>query len=518
MKENSLAALAAEGEKRKTMEMKGMEAMKKETAEGMMQVVEVPEGTEMNQVAKVSEGIEMNQVVEVPEEAEVNQAVEVMKEAEVDQAVEVMKEAEVDQTVPAWKEAGMDSEERQKELAKQIRHQMRVIRQGAADLIGEEELEQKVRDSILTGKPLTIKFGMDPSAPDIHVGHAVPLRKLKQMQDLGHNIVVVIGDFTGKIGDPTGRSKGRKALTEGEVFRNAQTYQEQIFRILDKDKTQVRYNGEWLELLSLSDALELASTITVARMMERDDFQSRFRAGTPIGLHEFFYPLLQAYDSVELEADLELGGTDQTFNILMGRSLQKEKGQEPQAALFMPLLEGIDGTEKMSKSLGNYIGICEDARTMYTKVMQVPDHLIIKYFELTTDIQPEELDKIKEQLADGRNPRDYKMVLARTVTLLYHSAEETEEAEKFFKEAFTNKAVPEQVDTLDVVLESGTLFDCIHPLISAGIVKSGGEFRRLIAQGGVQKNGVRVEALEENAQTGDVLKVGKRKFVRIEMC
>ena len=430
-----------------------------------------------------------------------------------------MKHTEgITQTAEALEGTEMDQEERKKELAKKVRHQMRVIRQGAAELIGEEELERKIESSILTGKPLTIKFGMDPSAPDIHLGHAVPLRKLKQMQDLGHNIVVVIGDFTGKIGDPTGRSKGRKALTESEVFQNAQTYQEQIFRILDRDKTQVRYNGEWLELLSLSDALELASTITVARMMERDDFQSRFRAGTPIGLHEFFYPLLQAYDSVELQADLELGGTDQTFNILMGRSLQKEKGQEPQAALFIPLLEGIDGMEKMSKSLGNYIGICEDARTMFTKVMQVPDHLIVKYFELTTDIQPEELDKIKEQLADGRNPRDYKMILARMVTLLYHSEEETQEAEKFFKAAFTDKAVPEQVDTLDVVLESGTLFDCVHPLISAGNVKSGGEFRRLIAQGGVQKNGARVESLEENVQTGDVLKVGKRKFVRIEMC
>lgn len=435
-----------------------------------------------------------------------------MESAEMKPTAGMSRRAEVQE------KADRDQEAKQKALAKQVRHQMRVIRQGAADLIGEEELERKVQASILTGKPLTIKFGMDPSAPDIHVGHAVPLRKLKQMQDLGHNIVVVIGDFTGKIGDPTGKHKGRKALTDSEVFRNAQTYQEQIFRILDRDKTQVRYNGEWLELLSLSDALELASTITVARMMERDDFQSRFRGGTPIGLHEFFYPLLQAYDSVELQADLELGGTDQTFNILMGRSLQKEKGQEAQAALFMPLLEGIDGTEKMSKSLGNYIGICEDARTMYTKVMQVPDHLIVKYFELTTDILPEELDKIKEQLADGRNPRDYKMILAKTVTLLYHTAEETEEAEKFFKEAFTDKAVPEQVDSLEVVLERGTLFDCIHPLISAGIVKSGGEFRRLIVQGGVQKNGVRVEALEDNVQTGDVLKVGKRKFLRIEMC
>ena len=266
------------------------------------------------------------------------------------------------------------------------------------DRIGEEELEQKIERSIQTGKPLNIKFGMDPSAPDIHLGHAVALRKLKQMQDLGHNVIIVIGDFTGKIGDPTGKSKGRKAMTDSEVAANAQTYQEQIFHILDRDKTQVRYNGEWLELLNLEEVLNLASTITVARMLERDDFHRRFHTGVPIGLHEFFYPLMQAYDSVELKADLELGGSDQTFNVLMGRSLQKERGQEPQAALFMPLLEGIDGNEKMSKSLNNYIGIYEDARTMFTKVMRIPDKLILKYFELATDIMPEELDLIKEKI------------------------------------------------------------------------------------------------------------------------
>ena len=262
----------------------------------------------------------------------------------------------------AWAEARENPE-----LAGQVRHQMRVIRQGAEELIGEPELEQKVARSISTGRPLIIKFGMDPSAPDIHLGHAVPLRKLKQMQDLGHTIVIVIGDFTAKIGDPTGKSKGRKAMTEQEVFLNAQTYQEQIFRILDREKTQVRFNGEWLELLNLNEVLQLASTVTVARMLERDDFQNRFRGGIPIGLHEFFYPLMQAYDSVELKADLELGGTDQTFNILMGRQLQRDRKQEPQAAMFMPLLEGIDGVEKMSKSLGNYIGISEDARTIDRK-------------------------------------------------------------------------------------------------------------------------------------------------------
>lgn len=412
----------------------------------------------------------------------------------------------------AVRENGMD----ETQLASLVRHQMRVVRQGAESLIGEEELEEKLRHSILTGKPLTVKFGMDPSAPDIHLGHAVALRKLKQLQDLGHRIVVVIGDFTGKIGDPTGKNKGRKALTDREVLINAQTYQEQIFRILDKDKTQVRYNGEWLEMLELKEVLELASTITVARMLERDDFQNRFRNNIPIGLHEFFYPLMQAYDSVVLEADLEMGGTDQTFNILMGRSLQRERGQQPQAALFMPVLEGIDGVEKMSKSLGNYIGVKEDARTMFTKVMQVPDALIVKYFELATDILPEELDKVKEELADGGNPKDAKLLLARTITALYHSEEDAQAAENFFAEAFTNRQVPEEVDLLQVILEKGNLLDCVRPLVNGGYVGSGAEFRRLVSQGGVQKNGERVKDMAETVRAGDVLKVGKRKFVRVE--
>lgn len=412
----------------------------------------------------------------------------------------------------AVRENGMD----ETQLASLVRHQMRVVRQGAESLIGEEELEEKLRHSILTGKPLTVKFGMDPSAPDIHLGHAVALRKLKQLQDLGHRIVVVIGDFTGKIGDPTGKNKGRKALTDREVLINAQTYQEQIFRILDKDKTQVRYNGEWLETLQLKEVLELASTITVARMLERDDFQNRFRNNIPIGLHEFFYPLMQAYDSVVLEADLELGGTDQTFNILMGRSLQRERDQQPQAALFMPVLEGIDGVEKMSKSLGNYIGVKEDARTMFTKVMQVPDALIVKYFELATDILPEELDKVKEELADGGNPKDAKLLLARTITALYHSEEDAQAAENFFAEAFTNRQVPEEVDLLQVILEKGNLLDCVRPLVNGGYVGSGAEFRRLVSQGGVQKNGERVKDMAETVRAGDVLKVGKRKFVRVE--
>lgn len=399
----------------------------------------------------------------------------------------------------------------------QVRHQMRVVKQGAAELIGEEELEEKLRRSLLTGKPLTIKFGMDPSAPDLHLGHAVALRKLKQLQDLGHTIVIVIGDFTAKIGDPTGKSKGRKAMSDREVLINAQTYQEQVFHILDREKTQVRYNGEWLELLQLDEVLQLASAMTVARMLERDDFQKRFQNGIPIGLHEFFYPLMQAYDSVALQADMELGGTDQTFNVLMGRALQRERGQESQAALFLPILEGIDGVEKMSKSLGNYIGIHEDARQMFTKVMQVPDQLILKYFELATDILPEELDKVREQLADGCNPRDMKLRLAREITRLYCGEEEMERAERFFREAFTKKGIPGEAECLEVAPESGTLYDCVRPLIQAGCVASGGALRRLIAQGGVQKNGVKVQSLEEPVRNGDVLKIGKRQFLRVEI-
>ena len=400
-------------------------------------------------------------------------------------------------------------------LKSQVHHQMRIIKKGAANIVGEEELEAKIEKSIVTGKPLTIKFGMDPSAPDLHLGHAVMLRKLKQMQDLGHKIVVVIGDFTGKIGDPTGKSKGRKAMTDAEVLVNAQTYQEQVFHILDREKTEVRYNGEWLELLQLDEVLRLASTMTVARMLERDDFENRFRNNIPIGLHEFFYPLMQAFDSVELEADLELGGTDQTFNILMGRTLQKEKGQEPQAALFLPILEGTDGVEKMSKSLDNYIGIQEDARTMFRKCMEVPDNLIVKYFELATDILPEDLDRIKEQLADGCNPKDCKLLLAHTITALYHTEEETADAERFFEDAFTKKIIPDDIDSIQVVLDRNNLYDCIQPLVRSGVIASGSELRRLITQGGLQKNGVRVAVLEETIQNGDVLRVGKKRFVKL---
>ncbi|MDE6964823.1 MAG: tyrosine--tRNA ligase, partial [Lachnospiraceae bacterium] len=365
-------------------------------------------------------------------------------------------------------------------LNREINRRMRIISQGAAQIIGEEDLRAKLERSLLTDTPLTVKLGLDPSAPDIHLGHAVVLRKLKQMQDMGHRIVIIIGDFTGRIGDPTGKSKGRKALSDREILQNAQTYQEQVFQVLDSEKTTVRYNGEWLELLKLDEILRLASTVTVARMLERDDFQNRYRHNTPIGLHEFFYPLMQAYDSVAIKADIEIGGTDQTFNILMGRSLQKDLGMEPQAALFMPILEGLDGVEKMSKSLGNYIGVREEANVMFKKVMEVPDGLIIRYFELATDILPEELDKIKSALENGENPRDCKLLLARTITSLYHTPKETLLAEKYFYQAFSQKGIPENVPTLQIPEEKCRLADLSPLLIREGFVAGSGEFRRLI--------------------------------------
>lgn len=393
--------------------------------------------------------------------------------------------------------------------------QMRIILKGAARVVNEEELRAKIVRSLQTGKPLTVKFGMDPSAPDIHLGHTVLLRKIRQMQDLGHNAVIIIGDFTGRIGDPTGKSRGRRALSDREVLENAQTYQEQIFRILDREKTQVRYNGEWLELLNLEEVLRLAASTTVARMLERDDFHSRYSHNVPIGLHEFLYPLMQAYDSVAVNADIELGGTDQTFNILMGRSLQKDWGMEPQAALFMPILEGLDGAEKMSKSLGNYIGIEEDAKVMFKKVMEVPDSLIVRYFELTTDILPEELEKIKKELEEGRNPRDCKLLLAKTITGLYHSREELADAERFYEEAFSGKGIPTQIPILYITPEEENLQACIRPLVREGFAESGAQLRRLAAQGGLKLNGEKAADINAAVHTGDVLQIGKKKFVRI---
>lgn len=397
---------------------------------------------------------------------------------------------------------------------KSVEEQLRIIVKGVSKLVDEDELRSKLTESIKNNRPLTIKLGLDPSAPDIHLGHAVVLRKIKQMQDLGHEAVIIIGDFTGKIGDPSGKSKGRNALTDKQVKENARTYFEQIFKVLDKEKTTVRYNSEWLSNLNFKDVLRLAATTTVARMMERDDFQNRFTNNIPIGIHEFFYPLMQAYDSIELKADIELGGTDQTFNILMGRTLQKTMGQAQQVAMFMPLLEGLDGVEKMSKSLGNYIGVYESAEVMFKKVMEIPDKLIVKYFELATDEHPNHIEIIKQELAEGKNPRDIKYFLAEIITRLYHTEEEVAAAKEYYDTAFSKKAIPEQIPELTVKTQS-RLIEIIPLLVENGFIKSNGEFRRLIQQNGVQLNQKKLEDMETALSDGDVLKIGKKRFVKI---
>lgn len=413
----------------------------------------------------------------------------------------------------------METEMKMKEKSgmKAAEEQMRIICKGVQELVGKEELLEKLKRCEKTGVPMVIKLGLDPSAPDIHLGHAVVLRKIKQMQDLGHHAVIVIGDFTGRIGDPTGKSKGRAALSEEQVRENAATYCEQIFKVLDREKTEVRFNSEWLGSMNFEQVLKLAATTTIARLLERDDFQNRYRSQIPIGLHEFFYPLMQAYDSVELHADIELGGTDQTFNVLMGRTLQKAMGQEAQAALFMPILEGLDGKEKMSKSLGNYIGVNEPAEVMFKKVMEVPDELIIRYFELATDEHPDTVDVIRKELEQGINPRDVKYRLAEVITGLYHTEEETVKAKEYFDSVFARKEIPDEVPEILVDWEKDTLYDIAGLLVENGLVQSKKELWRLLKQGGIQLNGERLGEGDEKTVLAcqDVLKIGKKRFVRI---
>lgn len=402
------------------------------------------------------------------------------------------------------------------------KEQFRIIMKGVSQVISEEDLLQKLEKSISANTPLTVKLGLDPSAPDIHLGHAVVLRKIKQMQDLGHRAVIIIGDFTGKIGDPSGKSKTRKPLTTGQVLENAQTYRQQIYKILDRDKTDLRFNSEWLSKLNFEDVIRLAGKVTVARMLERDDFENRYKNNEPIGLHEFFYPLMQAYDSVEIKADIEMGGTDQTFNILMGRALQRDYGQESQTALFMPLLEGTDGKEKMSKSLGNYIGINEDAVTIFQKTMTIPDNLIVKYFELATDIHPDEVDRIRLELDNPEiNPRDVKMLLAKEITALYCGKDEAERAEAHFKTVFQKNLIPDTIEEL--ILSPGDWtndggIDLPKIMVRSGLAGSSSEARRLIAQNAVRVDGERLHAFQIFDPYHDfVIQVGKARFVRVRV-
>lgn len=396
------------------------------------------------------------------------------------------------------------------------KEQIAIIKKGASKIVDEQDLLKKLERSYKEQRPLTIKLGLDPSAPDIHLGHAVVLRKIKQMQDLGHHAVIVIGDFTGRIGDPTGKAKGRTALNDDIVKKNAQTYCEQIFKVLDPNKTTVRFNSEWLAKLSFEEVIKLAATTSVARLLEREDFQKRYQQHIPIGIHEFFYPLMQAYDSVELEADIELGGTDQTFNILMGRTLQKHRGLEKQIAIFMPLLEGLDGIEKMSKSLGNYIGINEAPEIMFKKVMEVPDTLIIKYFELATDEHPLKVQAIQDRLQKGENPRDLKFLLAEIITALYHGSTAVEEAKAYFEAAFQKKEIPKNIPILLLEIDKERIVDIIPQLVAMGFIQSKSEFLRVIKQKGVSLNGEKM-AMDDISQVlmnNDVLQIGKKRFLQ----
>lgn len=396
------------------------------------------------------------------------------------------------------------------------KEQMTIIKKGANKIVDEQDLLEKLERSYKEQRPLTIKLGLDPSAPDIHLGHAVVLRKIKQMQDLGHHAVIVIGDFTGRIGDPTGKAKGRTALNDDTVKKNGQTYCEQIFKVLDPNKTTVRFNSEWLAKLSFEEVIKLAATTSVARLLEREDFQKRYQQHIPIGIHEFFYPLMQAYDSVELVADIELGGTDQTFNILMGRSLQKHRGLEKQIAIFMPLLEGLDGIEKMSKSLGNYIGINEAPEIMFKKVMEVPDTLIIKYFELATDEHPLHVQAIQDRLQKGENPRDLKFLLAEIITTLYHGSTAMEEARAYFEAAFQKKEIPKNIPILLLEIDKERIVDIIPQLVVMGFIQSKSEFLRLIKQKGVSLNGEKMamDDLSQVLMNNDILQIGKKRFLQ----
>lgn len=396
--------------------------------------------------------------------------------------------------------------------------QLAALRRGTVEIISEAELLTKLERSLQTGIPLRVKLGADPSAPDLHLGHTVVLRKLRQFQDLGHQVIFLIGDFTGMIGDPTGRSETRKPLTAEEVQANAETYKRQIFRILDEGRTEIRFNSEWLSRMDFANVIRLAAQYTVARLLERDDFEKRYREGRPIGVHEFLYPLAQGYDSVVLRADVELGGTDQKFNLLVGRELQRAYGQEPQVALITPLLEGTDGVQKMSKSLGNYIGIDEPAREVYGKAMSIPDELIVKYAELVAGMAPEAVEAMDEGLKRGTvHPRAAKAELAGRLVALYRGEAAAEEAAVEFDRIFREKRLPDEIGLFIVEGVSDTV-DVVWLIKESGGTKSLSEARRLIRQGGVSLDGevVRDEQAKVSMDRGYLLKVGKRFFRRVK--
>ena len=392
--------------------------------------------------------------------------------------------------------------------------QIALLEKGADRIEPRAELRAKVERSVSSGEPLRVKVGFDPSAPDLHLGHTVVMRKMKHFQDFGHEVWFVIGDFTGMIGDPSGRSKTRPQLTEDQIRQNAETYKEQVFKILDPDRTVVAFNSEWLSALGAEGLIRLASRYTVARMLERDDFHRRFRGEQPISIHEFLYPLAQAYDSVAMKADFELGGTDQLFNLLVGRHIMREYGLEPQVALTMPLLEGLNGTEKMSKSLGNAVGVTEPPDEMFGKLMSISDELTYRYYELLTDRTPAEIAALRAGVDDGTlHPKRVKQDLAVRIVSDFHSARDAEAARDRFEAVFARGAVPDEMPSFT----ASSPMRMLDLLTSSGLARSRGEGRRLLSQGAVSLDGERVVQNVAVAPPADgaVLKVGKRRFLRV---
>jgi tyrosyl-tRNA synthetase len=400
-----------------------------------------------------------------------------------------------------------------------VNEQMDLIKRGSSEIIPEEELIKKLEKSIKENKPLNIKLGCDPTRPDLHLGHSVVLRKLAQFQSIGHQAILIIGDFTGMIGDPSGRNATRPPLSLEETKANGQSYFEQASKILIKEKTRIVYNSEWLGKMSFEDVIKLSSKYTVARMLERDDFTKRYKSGEPISVHELLYPLAQAMDSVAIESDVELGGTDQKFNLLVGRDIQREFGVEPQVILTMPLLIGTDGIEKMSKSYGNYIGINEEPKEIYGKTLSIADSLIYTYFELATDVPNKELLEIKNNLADKKNnPREMKRKLARTFVSMYHNNEAAENAEIEFDNIFVNKGLPDQIEEFKLDKNEKEI-GILDLLVKVNFAPSKQEARRLVLQGGVTIDGEKISDISSVVKINKekILKVGKRKFIKLNI-
>jgi len=402
---------------------------------------------------------------------------------------------------------------------KPVDKQLALIKKGVQEIIREEELAERLKKSLATGKPLRVKAGFDPTAPDLHLGHTVLIHKLKHFQDLGHQVIFLIGDFTGLIGDPSGKSETRPPLTEDEVKANAATYERQIFKVLDPERTVIDFNSRWMKPMPAQDLIRLAARHTVARMLERDDFHKRLAAQTPIAIHEFLYPLIQAYDSVALAADVELGGTDQKFNLLVGRDIQREYGQEPQIVITLPLLEGLDGVQKMSKSLGNYVGIDEPPQAMFGKLMSLPDALMPRYYELLSDISPADLTKLVRELESGaKHPRDAKEELAREITARYHGGAAAADAARVFTQIFREGGLPDEIEEAVLLAASGAVW-LPKVLAEVGLTASTSEGRRLISQGGVQVDGEKITDVNAEIPTGRtfLLQIGKRRFKRVTL-